>query len=94
MATYATFVIQFKEFAPLDQPYVQAFLDAAALEVPSAIWGAKQDQGIFYLAAHKLASSPMGNNARTTVVSADNPTTYLAEFRRLVRQVSSGFRVT
>lgn len=95
MASLASFVIQFPEFANTDGTLVQAHLDAAALEVPSRIWGAKMDQGIYYLAAHKLASSPFGNDARLTVPSSPNTITpYMAEFRRLQRQVSSGFRVT
>lgn len=87
--------MQFPEFAGPDATYVQAALDAAALEVPSAIWGAKADQGIYYLAAHKLASAPFGNNAKTTVPASPGVvTTYMLEFRRLQRQVSSGYRVT
>lgn len=96
MATLAAFIVQFPEFANTTSALVQAHLDAAALEVPSRIWGTKTDQGIYYLTAHKLASSPFGNDARLAAVGTrgDATTIYLPEFRRLQRQVSSGFRVT
>jgi hypothetical protein len=56
----------------------------------------KTDQGQLYLAAHKLAVSPFGQNAKMMV---DNKrvgyrrTTYGAEFLLLQSSVTSGFRV-
>lgn len=82
---------------------VQAELDAAALQIDTAIWGAyatlptststmtKADDGQRYLAAHKLALSPFGQAAR--LVAKDGGTTYLTHYKKLQRQVSSGHRV-
>lgn len=89
--TYATFVIQFPEFGAVDPALVQAHLEAAALEIDLDVWGSKASQGQAYLAAHKMALSPFGNNAK---LSQNNGlTTYAIHYERLMRQVSSGFRV-
>lgn len=90
--TYSTFVLQYPEFAAIDQPFVQAWLDAANLEIDREVWGAKADSGQGLLAAHKMALSPMGRNART-----DKPTTttvYGVSYDEMVLQVGSGYRVT
>lgn len=92
--TLDSFVTQFPEFAntaTADAAYVQAVLDAALLEIDLDVWNEKADQGQMYLAAHKLALSPFGNNAQ--LVADSKETTYLAHYERLVRQVASGFRV-
>jgi hypothetical protein len=85
-------VVQFPEFGAVDTTFLQAHLNAAVLEVDANIWGAKVDQGIMYLAAHKIALSPFGNNAK--LVAKDGTTTYEKHYSRLKLQVSSGFRVT
>jgi len=51
-----------------------------------------------YLAAHKLAASPFGQNSKTVTTAFANKsgyqrTTYGAEFFLLQRGVTSGFRV-
>lgn len=94
----ATFRIQFAEFNGVSDALVQAMLNAAALEIDVAIWGAKADQGQAYLTAHKLASSPFGQNAKTianakVTTGEFGATTYYNTYKMLVRQVSSGFRV-
>lgn len=90
----ATFRVQFPEFKAVADTFVQAHLDAAELEVDADVWGTKADQGIAYLAAHKMALSPMGQAAK--LVNPDPKkgplTTYHAHYLDLVRQVSSGFR--
>ena len=92
------------EFVNVPDVLVQGELDSAALEVDVSIWGAmaaqpvastasytKADQGHRYLAAHKLASSPFGQQAR--LVAKDGSTTYIRNYQLLQRQVSSGYRV-
>lgn len=89
--TFTSFRIQFPEFNNVDAALLTAHLNAALLEIDPVIWGAKADQGQMYLAAHKLALSPMGQSAR--LVSKDGVTTYLTHYKKLQLSVSSGFRV-
>lgn len=94
MATLSQFRAQFDEFGGVSDVKVSAFLAAAALEIDPTIWGAKADQGQLYLCAHKLTISPFGQNARMLVGKGEGlqRTTYGAEYERLVRGVSSGYR--
>lgn len=88
---YQTFIVQFPEFATTDSNLVASMLAASALEIDPNIWGNLGDQGQAYLAAHKLATSPFGQNVR--LVAKDGTTTYEREYRRLVLSVTSGYRV-
>lgn len=87
----ATFLQQFPEFQAADAELVQAMLNAAQLEIDTSVWGPKADQGQGYLAAHKLALSPFGQNVR--LVAKDGSTTYEKHYKELRGQVASGFRV-
>jgi hypothetical protein len=94
VATLADFLDQFPEFVNTNtaQPgLVPAMLAAADLEIDRDVWAEKADQGQMYLAAHKLALSPFGNNAELKASGA--MTTYQVHYDSLVRQVSHGFRV-
>jgi hypothetical protein len=98
VATLETFLVQFPEFGDTNPAQVQAFLDAAELEIDRDVWLAKGDQGQMYLAAHKLALSPYGN-ASEMVLKKPNPgphgeTSFGTHYDSLVMQVSSGYRVT
>lgn len=109
MATLSQFRAEFPEFNTVSDVLVTAKLAAAALEMDNCVWGAfgqpggpntKADQGQMYLAAHKMAVSPFGQNSKTvaTPASFGNRTgyqrsTYGAEFWLLMRSVTSGFRV-
>lgn len=88
----ASFRTQFPEFNGPSDGLVQSMLDAAALEIDTSIWGKKADQGQAYLAAHKLVMSPFGQNAKLQTKNGES--TYLGVYQKLVRQVSSGYRVT
>ena len=87
-----TFRTQFPEFNGVSDSLVSAMLAAALLEIDTSLWGAKADQGQGYLTAHKLTTSPFGQNARMQGAN-DGKTTYWQTYYKLVRQVSSGFRV-
>lgn len=90
---YPTFVIQFPEFRGADVSLIQAQLDAAALELDTVRWGTLFDQAQGYLAAHKLALSPYGQNAK--MAAKDGSTTYMVHFKDLVlKQISPGFSST
>lgn len=97
MATLEVFVVQFPEFADTNPAQVNVFLAAADLEIDRSVWGAKADQGQMYLAAHKLALSPFGNNAEMVLKKPNEgmhgETVYGSHYDALVAQVSSGFRV-
>jgi hypothetical protein len=80
---------RFPEFQNAPDLFVQAALDAAALEIDPCAWGAKADQGQAYLAAHKMALSPYGNGVRV-LVGRDPVTTYWVHYDALVRQVAHG----
>ena len=82
----------YPEFRGVSDGTCQAKLDEAALQVDPGVWGAKAGAGHGLLAAHLLASSPFGQNAKMS--SVDAGTTYLANFKRMVLMVSSGFRST
>lgn len=94
--TLEEFRIQFPEFSTTPDVQVDAFLAAADLEIDREVWEDKADQGQGYLAAHKLALSPMGNNARMVAKSAADTlhgqTTYGVHYDNLVRQVANTFR--
>lgn len=92
MVDVQTFTDRFAEFEGVDEPYIQRFLNAAISEVDPVVWGDKADEGILYLTAHKMALSPAGKAAR--LVAPDQASTYEKEFRRLVKIVASGYRVT
>ncbi len=87
----ATFLTQFPEFRAADASLVLAMLNAAQLEIDVAVWRSKADQGQGFLAAHKLALSPFGQNTR--LVAKDGSTTYWKHYTQIRAQVASGFRV-
>lgn len=109
MATLQNFRAQFPEFNGVSDILVNTMLNAAFLELDTSVWGAygtsppaitggqmgKVDQGQMYLAAHKLAISPWGQNAKLVVNnrSGYQRTTYGQEFALLQRGVTGGFRV-
>jgi hypothetical protein len=104
MATLPMMRAQFPEFNSVSDPLVAMMLGAASLELSPAVWGSygplgqpmtKADQGQMYLAAHKLASSPWGQNSKAVFPNrfGYHRTTYGEEFLLLQRAVTSGFRV-
>jgi hypothetical protein len=92
----ATFRISFPEFAGADDPFVQAWLDRAEARCGVARWGAKRDDGIFFLAAHLMAVSPWGNSAKLITSPKEKGyqrTTYGLEYWTLALSISAGARV-
>jgi hypothetical protein len=80
----ATFVERFPEFAEIDTSYpaqVTARLDAAKHFVSASLWGSRYEDGVFYKAAHLLAMSPLGENAR---LESGVDTTYDVVFRSML----------
>lgn len=85
------FLARFPEFEPAGSTMVSAAIAEAVRGVDAEVWGTKTDDGVRWLTAHLLAITPWGQQAR--MVSKDGSTTYSKEHARLVRSVSSGFRV-
>lgn len=97
---------QFPEMNGVSDVLVTAMLAAAALELDPSVWGplgvsggpmVKADQGQMYLAAHKLAVSPFGQNAKTVLNGRKvgyGRTSYGEEFLLLMKSVTSGYRVS
>lgn len=92
-ATRRDFVEQFPEFEEVDGRLLDRTLAAALLEIDADVWDTLADQGQMYLAAHKLALSPMGNAAKM-VAGDGQTTTYLTHYFSLVRKVACGIRYT
>jgi hypothetical protein len=96
---------QFPEANGVSDVLVTAMLGAASLELDTSVWGplgvvgglmTKCDQAQMYLAMHKLAVSPFGQNAKTVINGRKvgyARTSYGEEFMLLMRGVTSGYRV-
>jgi hypothetical protein len=88
--TVASFLVAFPELAPAGEPLIAAKLAEAARSVNANVWGVKTDDGVSYLAAHLLACSPYGENARLS--SDKGESTYGRRFEALRWQVGAGLR--
>jgi hypothetical protein len=91
LADLAAFRLACPEFVQLSDAQVQDALDKAAASTPDDPWFDYQLEGHTLLAAHLLALSPMGNNARLDGVS--ETTVYGSRFDRLKMLVGCGTRV-
>lgn len=86
--TTASFLVRFPEFAAVDPAVIARVLADSASEVNDAVFGTLTDKAIELRAAHALAISPYGQNARLEGDTTN--TTYGAEFERLARSLASG----
>lgn len=80
------------EFVRVSDAQVQGALDQAAASTPADPWFEHQAEGHEMLAAHLLASSPAGHNARKEDGTGET-TTYQARFEQLKKLVGCGSRV-
>lgn len=87
----AEFRVRFPEFTQTPDALVSAKLTEAERSVSQEVWGETAYDGAYYRAAHLLAVSVFGQNAR--LVSNAGETTYNTEYKRLQREVAAGFRV-
>jgi hypothetical protein len=88
---FASFVADFPEFEPAGRTLVDSKIADARLRIDASVWDLKTDLGVKYLAAHLLALSPFGQQAR--LVAKDGSTTYGRMHATMVREVTAGFRV-
>lgn len=86
--TREEFVAVFKEFDGIDTTVVDARLEEAKRRTPAAVWKTKTKDAQGWLAAHLLAISPHGQNARLANDKGESP--YLAERQRMELEVAAG----
>jgi hypothetical protein len=60
----AEFRVRYPEFADTNDVQLQRWLTEAESQTPLEVWAEHRDKGICLLAAHYLALSPKGRNAR------------------------------
>jgi hypothetical protein len=88
-----TFRARFPEFANLPDATLLDAIDRGAAQSDATIFGDLVDESTGYLAAHFLALSPYGQQAR--LVGANESTTYYIHWRRLANKKAAGWaRVT
>lgn len=78
----------FPEFREADADLLSSRLGAAIRRVDALVWGSMWQDGVLMLAAHLLAISPYGMNARLS--AKDGSSTYLAEYERMRLEVTAG----
>ena len=86
------FFTRFPEFIGTDPHLMEDVLSEARSELNREAWEELYLTGMMFLAADKLARSPMGEAVR--LEGESNKTTYGLEFERLCRLVAMGARVT
>ena len=93
--TVASFRAAFPEFATADNPsdaLIQLKIDSAKLQINSTIWGSRYDEGVLWLTAMLLASSPFGEPSRLSIDRSHFATIYHEHFTRLRNTVAFGLR--
>ena len=81
MLTLAQFRVRGPEFVKTADTVVQAALDAAEARTDAAVFDTLTNDAHFWLAAHLLAASPQGREAR--LAKDSEKTLYLVERERL-----------
>jgi hypothetical protein len=89
--SHINFTKRFPEFADTDPSLIEMALSEARSEINHEHFGDTFVLVVQYLAAHKLAISPMGENCR--LEGAQEKTIYQLEYERLCKSASMGARV-
>jgi hypothetical protein len=84
IVSYGAFIIDYPEFAETDRTTIERKLQQAERDTHYLVWGSKQRLGIMLLAAHYLACSPIGEQAR---LAKDNIKTVYSELREQQEQI-------
>ena len=87
----AEFLLRFPVFEGTPPTLIDAKLAEATRGVDAEVFGDKTEDAIGYKTAHLLAIEPFGQTAR--LEADDGETTYSKRFHKLVKSVTSGFRV-
>jgi len=86
------FTRRFPEFRDTDAGLLQEVLLEAEARVDPDVWGTKRELGIKALAAHLVATGPMGEPAK--LISDEKTTIYEKAYKRLQRTVTLASRNT
>lgn len=94
-ATIDDFRAKYPEFRGVGDNTIAIYLADSLLELDTCVWGTLLSAGQMVLTAHNLALSPFGQNARMMIKQTNGEYTsaYEVAFRRMQREVTSGFRV-
>ena len=88
--TYTSFKAAFPEFTPAEDSLVTTKIAAAQLQINSTVWGSRYDEGVMWLTAILLASSPYGEQSRLS--DDKSKTVYHENYNRLRSIVTAGLR--
>lgn len=80
---------RFPEFAKTEDSHVTEAIADAAARTDVNVWGDRYDVAVRQLAAHLLAISPWGQQAKLS--AKDGSSTYLVEYERMVQEVAHGY---
>jgi hypothetical protein len=86
--TAASFKARRPTFNPVADAVVTSALEEAARRVDPRVFGDRTDDAVSLLAAHLLSVDPGGQAARLKSTNAS--TTYLEDYRRLMRERAGG----
>jgi len=90
--TTSEFRCVFPEFDLIEDPQINANLDATKNRVDAAVLLANTNEAHGLLTADVLAASPAGQQAR--LISEEGKTTYLMRYRLIISQVVVGITVS
>ncbi len=88
--TLASFRAQFPEMQKAPDDLVSSALALADPQVNPTVYGTRADEALLFYAAHVVACSPFGQNAR--LASDKNQSTYGEHFKRLQIAAGAGLR--
>jgi hypothetical protein len=89
--TSEAFLVEYPEFGPAESELVEGKLAAAARRVGIDTWGDRYEDAVYVLAAHLLAISPFGQQARLSSSSAES--TYGRTFEEMRVEATFGYRI-
>jgi len=90
MVTATSFKAAFPEFEAAADALVTTKLAAARLQLDTSTWGTRYDEGVMWLTAILLSSSPYGENARLS--DNKSKTVYHENYTRLRNIVTVAIR--
>lgn len=89
MATAAALKVSYPEFVRTDTALIDAKLAEAALSCDPLVWGSRTDEAIMLTAAHLLAISPWGQQAKLS--ARDGSSVYQKRLEDITPQVAHGY---
>lgn len=90
--TEATLKARFPEFVPATTALVEACIADAELMVDRTFYGDRADMAVTYLAAHLIATNPLGEYSRLRATQ-DGSTVYSKQYEKIMYMTAAGCRV-